>query len=636
MVLLNAENLSKSYGPHQLFDDVDLAIEEGDKIGLVGHNGAGKSTLLRIVAECEEPDAGTVTTAQGLRRESLSQRPDLSGGLTALQQVLVDGPPEFEVVRAYEEASTRLEEGEADDNELVERVSELANEMDRVDGWSLENDAKATLNRLGIDQPAMPITNMSGGQKRRVALARALIRPSDLLLLDEPTNHLDVETIEWLEEYLTARTGALLMVTHDRYFLERICDVIVEIDQKTLFRYEGNYETYLRKREERYEQMRQKEQKRQQLAKQEREWLQRSPQARTTKNKARVDRAEELLDTDYSPDERGDIEIDTVETRLGDKTVFLEGVSKSRGGELLVEDFSYRFDRDERVGIIGPNGVGKSTLLELIAGRLDPDDGEIERGQTVVFGYYDQESMGLNPDQRVHDYITDISNKVKTEDGELSATEMLEKFLFDRDRQWEQISTLSGGEKRRLYLLGILMDSPNFLLLDEPTNDLDLDTLNILEDYIESFGGAVLVVSHDRHFLDRTVDHLLVFEGDGEIERFPGAYTPWLEEKKKQQKLERQQQRQARESTNTDDETDSSSNGQSSKGLSYREREELQELEGRIEEIEARLSEIEDDMVEEAQDHEAVRRLDNEKQSLETELTEAMVRWEELAERVSE
>ncbi|MFB6351625.1 MAG: ABC-F family ATP-binding cassette domain-containing protein [Bradymonadaceae bacterium] len=635
MVLLNAENLSKSYGVRTLFENVDLAVEAGDKIGLVGHNGAGKSTFMRLLAEREPADTGSVTTAQDMRLEFLDQRPDLRESLTALEQVLVDGPPEFEVVRDYENASLELEDN-PEDTELVQRVSELAEEMDRVDGWSLENDAKTILDQLGIEDPAFPIARMSGGQKRRVALARALIRPSDLLMLDEPTNHLDVDTIEWLEGFLESRNGALVMVTHDRYFLERICDVIAEIDQNTLFRYEGNYQTYLRKREQRYERMRKKEQKRQQLAKQEKEWLDKTPQARETKNQARVDRAKELIESDYSPDERGDVEIDTVESRLGDKTVFLEDVTKSRGGETLVEDFSYRFARDDRVGIVGPNGAGKSTLLELVAGRLAPDSGTIERGQTVVFGYYDQESMDLDPEQRVHDYITDISNRVKTEEGELSATEMLEKFLFDRDRQWEPISNLSGGERRRLYLLGVLMDSPNFLLLDEPTNDLDIDTLEVLEDYIDSFGGAVVVVSHDRHFLDRTVDHLLVFEGDGEIDNFPGAYTPWMEHRKEQERRRREQRKQERERADDSPDEEPADEEETSTGLSYNEREELADLEERIADIEARLDEIDDEMVEQAEDHEAVRELDEEKGELETELMEAMERWEDLAERADD
>jgi len=627
MNLLNGENLSKSYGVRTLFEDVDLAVDEGDKIGLVGHNGSGKSTLLQILAGDEAPDTGTVTTARDLRLEHLAQRPDLRDSLTALDQVLVDGPEEFEVVREYERASLALEEN-PEDPELLERVSKLAEEMDRVDGWSLENDASTILDRLGISEPATPIARLSGGQRRRVALARALVRPSDLLMLDEPTNHLDVDTIEWLEGFLQSRSDALVMVTHDRYFLERICDAIVEIDQGTLFRYEGNYETYLRKREERYERMRRNEQKRKNLAEQELEWLQRSPKARTSKSKARVDRAEELLESSYAPNERDDVEIDTVETRLGDKTVFLEGIEKSRGGDTVIEDFSYRFDRNDRIGIVGPNGAGKSTLLELIAGRLDPDAGSIERGETVVFGYYDQQSMDLDPSERVHEYIEGISNRVETEEGELSATDMLEKFLFDRDRQWEPIENLSGGERRRLYLLGVLMDSPNVLLLDEPTNDLDIDTLNILEDYLDDFDGAVVVVSHDRHFLDRTVDHLLVFEGDGAIEKFPGTCSAWLERRRERRERQRAESTDDGEPSDDPDET-----ADSSGGLSYEERRELDDLEGRIEEIEKRLAELEDEMVDNAEDHEAVLELDREKRDLERQLAEAMERWERLAAR---
>ncbi len=629
MVLLNADGLSKAFGTRTLFTDVDLTVEDGDSIGLVGHNGVGKSTLLRILAGDEPADAGEITRARDLRLEYLDQRPELRGELTALEQTLVDGPPEFDVVRDYDEASRALEET-PDDPECVERVTELSEKMDRVGGWSLENDAKTILSRVGIEDIHQPVASMSGGQQRRVALARALIRPSDLLMLDEPTNHLDVDTIEWLEGYLDDRSGGLLMVTHDRYFLDRICDRIVEIDHETVFSYAGNYSTYLKKREERYERMRKKEQKRQNLARQEREWLQRGPKARTTKSKDRVQRAKELLNTSYAPDERDDVEIDTVESRLGKKTVFLEGVSKSWGEQKILEDITYRFGRNERVGIVGPNGVGKSTLLEMIIGRVEPDEGTIERGETVVFGYYDQQSMDLDPEKRVHDYIVDISNRIETADGELSAADMLEKFLFDRDRQWEPIKNLSGGEKRRLYLLGVLMRSPNFLLLDEPTNDLDIETLNVLEDYLDDFDGAVVTVSHDRHFLDRTVDHLFVFQGEGQIERFPGVYSDWLEHRQAQ-KAEKARQARAEKSKSTPEKQ--SQDDASDEGLNYREQQELESLEVRIAEIEERLSEIDDALVEQAGDYEKARELDDEKQTLESELDEAMDRWETLAER---
>ena len=376
--------------------------------------------------------------------------------------------------------------------------------------------------------------------------------------------------------------------------------------------------------------MRKKEQKRQNLARQEREWLQRGPKARTTKSKDRVKRAKELINDSYAPDERDDIEIDTVESRLGKKTVFLEGVSKAWDDQTILDDITYRFGRNERVGIVGPNGVGKSTLLELIVGSVEPDDGTIERGETVVFGYYDQQSMDLDAEQRVHDYIVDISNRIETAEGELSAADMLEKFLFDRDRQWEPIKNLSGGEKRRLYLLGVLMRSPNFLLLDEPTNDLDIETLNVLEDYLDDFDGAVVTVSHDRHFLDRTVDHLFVFEGEGRIERFPGVYSDWLEHRQAKKAERAAQKRAAREASSS--ETPPSTTPDD-KGLSYREQQELESLEATIEEIEDRLAEIDEDLVEQAGDYEKARELDDEKQQLEQELDEAMTRWAELAEQ---
>jgi ATP-binding cassette subfamily F protein uup len=635
MVLLTAENISKSYGVRTLFKDVNLSVADRDKIGVVGVNGTGKSTLLRILAGMQPPDGGTISTANNMRLEFLHQQPDLDDELSALDQVLVDGPPEFEVVRAYEKASRQLSE-HPEDTSLIEKVSNLAEKMDRVDGWTLENDAKAILTKVGIDDLDKRIGTMSGGQRRRVALARALIRPSDLLILDEPTNHLDVDTIEWLEGYLQNRTGGLLMVTHDRYFLDRVCSVIIELDQQTLHRYEGNYSTYLEKRAERYERMRKREEKRKNLARQELEWLRRGPKARTSKSKVRVERAHKLLETSHLPEERGEVEIDTVESRLGKKTVVLEHIHKEWTREdgspfTVVEDFSYNFARDDRLGIVGPNGAGKSTLLDIITGKTEPDSGQVDVGETVVFGYYDQEAMDLDEDERVHDYIVGISNKVETADGFLTATQMLEKFLFSRNRQWEPIKNLSGGERRRLYLLGVLMRSPNFLLLDEPTNDLDVETLNILEDYLDSFGGVLVVVSHDRHFLDRAVDHLLVFDDQGHIDRFPGSYSPWYDHKKEQEAAEAARRRAEREAERAAAQPKKKDEGP--KKLSYKEKKELEGLEARIEEIEARLGEIEAEMVEKAADYEAVHKLADEQNELEEELLMAMERWEELAER---
>lgn len=640
-MLLTAENISKSYGVRTLFKQVDLNIGERDKIGIVGVNGTGKSTLMRILADQQPPDTGEISTAKNLRLEFLHQQPDLDDALSALDQVLVDGPAEFEVVRAYEKASRRLAD-DPQDSQLVDEVSRLAEKMDRVDGWSLENDAKAILTKVGITDLDQRIGTMSGGQKRRVALARALIRPSDLLMLDEPTNHLDVDTIEWLESYLQNRTGGLVMVTHDRYFLDRVCQTIVELDNQTLHRYQGNYSTYLEKRAERYEMLRKREEKRKNLARQELEWLRRGPKARTSKSKVRVERAHKLLDTTHLPEERGDVEIDTVESRLGNKTVVLEHLHKewplpgdsSAGSKTVIEDFSYNFARDDRLGIVGPNGAGKSTLLDIITGKTQPDRGTVDVGETIVFGYYDQEAMALDESERVHDYIMGISNRIETADGFLTATQMLEKFLFSRNRQWEPIGNLSGGERRRLYLLGVLMRSPNFLLLDEPTNDLDVETLNILEDYLDSFGGVLIVVSHDRHFLDRAVDHLLVFDDEGHVEEFPGSYSPWYEHRKEQQAAEAAQRRAEREAQKAEQAARAPSTSDQPKKLSYKEKRELEGLEERIEEIEARLSAIETEMVEKATDYEAVNELAVEQSELEEELMESMERWEELAERL--
>jgi ATP-binding cassette subfamily F protein uup len=636
MVLLTAENIAKSYGVRTLFEGVDLSVSDRDKIGVVGVNGTGKSTMLRILAGMQQADAGEISTAKDLRLEFLHQQPDLNDELSALEQVLFEGPSEFEVVRAYDKASRRLSE-HPEDAGLVNKVSQLAEKMDRVDGWTLENDAKAILTRVGIDDLEKQVGTMSGGQRRRVALARALIRPSDLLILDEPTNHLDVDTIEWLESYLQDRTGGLLMVTHDRYFLDRVCKVIIELDQQTLHRYEGNYSTYLEKRAERYELMQKREEKRKNLAGKELEWLRRGPKARTTKNKARVDRAHELLNTSHAPEDRGDVEIDTVESRLGKKTVILEHIHKTWTREdgspnTVIEDFSYNFPRNDRLGIVGPNGAGKSTLLDIITGKTEADRGELDVGQTIVFGYYDQEAMDLDEDERVHDYIMGISNRIETADGFLTATQMLEKFLFDRDRQWEPIKNLSGGERRRLYLLGVLMRSPNFLLLDEPTNDLDVETLNILEDYLESFGGVLIVVSHDRYFLDRAVHHLLVFDEDGHIERFPGSYSPWYERRKQKEvdrAAERRAERQAKQAA-----AEPQPIKKNPEKLSYRETKDLEGLEVRIEDIEARLSEIKEEMVEKSTDYETVNELAEEQSALEDELMESMERWEDLAERM--
>ena len=629
MVILTAQQLSKGFGDRTLFDDVSFGISSEDKIGIIGANGTGKSTLLNIIIGHMETDSGEVATNRQAHIELLSQRPDLDEEATALAAVLEDGPEAFQVLKDYERACHQLELS-PEDAQAMTRVTRLADEMDRVDGWSVEGEARSLLGALGIEDLRQVVSEMSGGQRKRLALARALLRPSDLLILDEPTNHLDVATIEWLESYLGARQGALLLITHDRYFLDRVTNVIFELAEKTLYRHEGNYSAFLESRAERIAQQEQKEQRRQQLAKKELEWLRRGPKARTTKSKSRIERANALLDARYGPEQRGEVEIDTLTSRLGKKILELDGIHKQFGDHVVLRDITYVFPRHDRLGIVGPNGAGKSTLLNIISGRLKADSGTLEVGETVVFGYYDQESEELDESQRVHDYITSASNKIDTRGGDnLSAAQMLERFLFDRQRQWDPIRKLSGGERRRLYLLRVLMEQPNVLLLDEPTNDLDVETLTVLEDYLESFEGVVIVVSHDRYFLDRTVDHLLVFQEDNSVVEFPGAYSDWLEKKREDdaaaataKKLEEERKR-----------DDSSAKQNTSKRLSYMEQRELDALGPKMEELEGALEAIDQEMAERHDDYTLLQELTERKQALSAELDEALERWMELEEK---
>ncbi len=630
MVVISVEEISKSYGERTLFEGVTFGISRDDRVGLIGVNGSGKSTLLRILMGKEEADDGRIARANDARIEYLAQEPELDGETTALQTVLDGAGDSLEILRRYEQACAELAE-RPDDEGLVEEVARLGAEMDRVDGWNLESEAKIILSKLGVAEADKSVGAMSGGQQKRVALARALVRPADLLILDEPTNHLDVDVIAWLEGFLANRTSGLLLITHDRYFLDRVTNVILELADQTVYRHRGNYSDFLQAREKRREELQKKEAKRANLAKKELEWLRRGPKARTTKNKARIQRAEELLTTSYATHEQS-VEIDTVERRLGKKVIVVEDLVKKRGDLTVLDGLTYRVDRRDRLGIVGPNGVGKSTLLDIIADRLQADSGVVERGETVAIGYYDQKAEQMDPNMRVHDYITEIAHRVPTSDGWLTASQMLDLFLFDRQKQWTYIEKLSGGERRRLYLLRILMGQPNVLLLDEPTNDLDVDTLTVLEDYLDDFSGAVITVSHDRYFLDRTVDHLLVFRGDGVVEEVPGNYSYYEEREEKARREEEKRQRELEtQAQKIQDKPEPRRSN--SKKLSYRERQEFERLEERIAELEERLPAIDQEMVENATDYESVARLDEEKQQLSAELDESFERWMELSER---
>ena len=492
MSLVTIEHLTKSYTERLLFDDTAFSIEAGEKVGLIGVNGTGKSTLLKIVAGLEEPDQGNVVCRRNLYVRYLPQNPEFTAGDTVLESIVRDNKKEPHFTSQEE----------------------------------LEASAKAIFTRLGIYDYEAKVETLSGGQKKRVALTSVLLSTADLLILDEPTNHLDSEMADWLEGYLKRFRGALLMITHDRYFLDSVTDCIVELDKGKLYRYQTNYEGFVRLKAERVDMALASERKRQSILRTELEWMQRGARARSTKQKAHIQRYEALRE-EKAPEVDQQVELESVSSRLGRTTVELSGLCKAYGDQVLIKDFTYIFLKNDRVGIIGPNGSGKSTLLKMIAGWVKPDAGEIQIGQTVKLGYFSQENEDMDESLKVIDYIRNVAEVVQTRDGSVSASQMLERFLFPGSVQHTVVGRLSGGERRRLYLLRILMDAPNMLLLDEPTNDLDIQTLTILEDYLDSFSGIVVTVSHDRYFLDRMVKRIFAFEGNGAVVQYEGGFTDY-------------------------------------------------------------------------------------------------------------
>jgi ATP-binding cassette subfamily F protein uup len=528
MNLLTADHISKAFADRVILQDVSFSINDGEKIGVIGINGTGKSTLLKMVAGFEPLDRGQLIKARNLRIEYLPQQPEFPAGANILQAVLHGHSPVMQLIRDYETAAIELAE-KPDDEDRQGRLIRLSSRMDDTKAWNLDSEAKSVLTRLRITDFRQLVANLSGGQKKRVALSAALVNPADLLIMDEPTNHIDPETVAWLEQYLANYKGALLMVTHDRYFLERVTQVMFEIDQTRLFRYEANYEKFLELKAERIEREQSIELKRQNLLRRELAWIRRGAKARSTKQQARIDRFNDLNEKEGPVDDRT-VSMASAASRLGRKTLILDQVCKSWGVQSLFTDFSYIISRRERLGLIGPNGCGKTTLLNIIAGNVQPDSGCRDIGSTVRLGFFTQENEPVDNDLRVIEYIRQTAEIVQTEDGELSATQMLERFLFPPALQWTPIRKLSGGEKRRLYLLKVLMGAPNILLLDEPTNDLDITTLSVLEDYLDEFPGAVIVVSHDRYFLDRVVERILAFEPDGLIHQYEGDFEAYQEQ----------------------------------------------------------------------------------------------------------
>ncbi|WP_334076241.1 ABC-F family ATP-binding cassette domain-containing protein [Paenibacillus sp. A14] len=656
MNILTVEQLGKSYGEKVLFQDVSFGMDEYNKIGVIGVNGTGKSTFLRVIAGLEPADEGKVSVNRDTRITFLAQNPEYDPGITVLRAVFQHGGPELQAVSSYMEAIEALEL-HPEDAALQSKVSKLSQEIDRLGAWNLESEAKSVLSRLGITEFGRKIGELSGGQRKRVALASALIIPSELLIMDEPTNHIDNDSVAWLEAYLQKRRGALLLITHDRYFLDRVCNVMLELDHGRLFRYEANYSRFLELKSEREEREAASEQKRQNLLRNELAWIRRGAKARSTKQKARIERFEKLqnIKVEHKSDA---LDISVASTRLGRKIVEISWLRKSADERLLIGELTYAAVPGDRVGIVGPNGSGKSTLLNMIAGRVRPDAGEIELGQTVKLGYFTQEHQEMDGKQRVIEYIKEEAEVVETADGtRITAAQMLERFLFPPAMQWTPISKLSGGEKRRLFLLRVLMGAPNVLLLDEPTNDLDIQTLTVLEAYLDEFPGAVFVVSHDRYFLDRTVDKIFAFEGGGRVAIHAGDYSDY--EERTQSALsavaadpaakpgtdggagrkdggKREEAPAVSGSGGAAGSVKDPSRGEKLK-FSYNEQREYDAIDEKVEAAEQRLAALTEAMAEAASDAVKLQELMREQQEAEAELEQLMDRWaylNELAEKI--
>jgi len=630
MVLLTVEGLQKKYGLKHLFEDVSFGIDDRDKIGIIGANGSGKSTLLKILAGVETPDKGKVMVANQKTIAYLPQDSPYNPEDTVLQAILKSSGKVMDLIYEYELVCKELETRHSDDPSLIERMSRLSHELDVSGAWELESNAKTVLGKLGLYDLTAIMGTLSGGQRKRVALAHALVVPSDGLILDEPTNHLDADSVEWLEQYIRRYQGAVLLITHDRYFLDRVATRMIEMDGRTAVTYTGGYSSYLQQKAEQEEQAIRDDRKRQALVRQELEWMRGGCKARTTKQKARMLRAESLV---YAPkkEKQKELEIGFGAGRLGDKIIEFHQVSKSYGDKLLLKSFEYHLQKGDRIGIIGPNGSGKTTLFDMITGRVKPDSGHIDIGKTVKIGYYDQQSRGLDDSKRVIEFIQEHAEQIKTKDGSVfSAAKMLERFLFAPSTQYSYISTLSGGERRRLYLLKQLIDSPNVLLLDEPTNDLDIPTLRVLEDYLDTYEGCLIVVSHDRYFLDRTVEYIFAFEENGLIRRYPGNYTLYLDLKASEgQKSDKKPLKKEAAPPKPAPLTQVKPQGR----LSSKEKRELESLERTIQDAESRQSEIALHLASAGNDFELQQKLGSELQTLQKQLEKEMARWTELAEQ---
>jgi ABC transport system ATP-binding/permease protein len=652
MSVITLRSLHKDFGIKEILRDASFSLEPTDKVGVIGTNGSGKSTLLKMMAGLEPVDGGNIWVNPSVKIVYLPQQPDLDDDRTVLDQVFADSGEQAELVREYEVLSDQLAHGQGDLDRIMARLSDVTHRMDVTGAWELETNAKIILTKLGIEDFDAKVGSLSGGYRKRIALATALLSNPDVLLMDEPTNHLDALSVEWLQSYLKRFRGALLLITHDRYFLDQVTNNIVEIDRADLYTYAGNYSYYLEKKALAEESAVSTQRKHAGVLRRELEWLKRGPKARSTKQKARIDRIRDMQNQSFKQ-VQGKVEISTVGRRIGKKVISLNQIGKGFDGRSLIQNFTYEFSPEDRIGIIGPNGAGKSTLMNIITGRIEPDEGTVEIGSTIEFGYFDQHSddLSLNPDQRVIEYLKDIAELITTSDGSvITASQMLERFLFSPNQQYAPIQMLSGGEKRRLFLLKVLMAAPNVLILDEPTNDLDVQTLAVLEDYLEDFNGAVIVVSHDRYFLDRTVDTIFSFQSDRTLKQYPGNYSVYLDFKKTEDNAAAAEEKAIAEerikSLHPESITPESSQSKvsepqappapASRKMSYKEKRELEQLEVRIPEMEAEKAALEKTLYgNPPSGFTDVKQLSERLAKLEREIETSTERWMKLSELVS-
>ena len=635
MNLMTLENISKNYSEKPLLNNISLGINSGEKIGMIGVNGTGKSTLLKIIVGTEISDSGSIIKTNGLRIKYLPQNPDYDENSSVLEQVFNSSSKELKIIGEYNDLLEKSSKKQSD--ELNKKILKVQESIDDLNLWDLESEAKSILTKLGINDFSQKIQELSGGQKKRISLASALITPCDLLVLDEPTNHLDNDTIDWLEEYLNTRKGSLLMITHDRYFLDAVTNRIIELDKGRLFSYDGNYSTYLERKSERLAMEASIEDKRQNLIRTELKWVRRGALARSTKQKARLQRFDDLVNNEASKQDEN-IDISVSSSRLGKKIIEINNISKSFGYKKVIDNLDYTIARNDRIGIIGKNGLGKSTLINLINRTIEPDSGTIEIGETVRIGFFSQDDSHMNPDQRAIDYVKEASDYIETADGtRITASQMCEKFLFSSTMQYTQINRLSGGERRRLHLLRVLMMAPNVLLLDEPTNDLDIATLNILEDYLDSFDGVIITVSHDRYFLNRVCSKIFAYEGNGKIYIYTGNYSDYIIYREIQNiEFEEDIKSSSTLEKNTEKQSSEKPKEKKKVKLSYNEQREYDNIDQDIETLEKKIEALENSTSEFATDFTKLQEILDEKAELEGELEHKYERWEYLNNLVEE